>query len=88
MTTRERLEAKLAKKESLLDIAYTTYEELLSSANESYRFDSGQGSQRTNKRKISELKDQIDSLESEIDGIIRRLCGRGLTKIVLRRTRC
>ena len=85
MSTRERLKARLEKKEASLAIAESTYDSLLAEENESYRFDSGEGSQSTKKRKIEDIKSQIDQLESEIDALRRRLKGQGLTRISLRR---
>jgi len=84
-STKTELKAKLAKKKASLIIAETTYDELLAGGNESYRFDSSEGSQSTKKRKLQEVKDQIDSLESEIEGICRRLNGSGLTRVSLKR---
>ena len=88
MTTRTRLKARLEKKQELLDKLYTTYDELISDGTESYRFDSGDGSQQAKKRKLAEVKSQIDQLESEIDSLCRRLAGKGLTNIALRRRGC
>lgn len=85
MSTIQRLKDRLAKKEASLLIAYETYDKLLADTNESYRFDSGEGSQSTKKRNIEELNKQINTLESEIDGIRRRLKGLGLTRISLKR---
>lgn len=88
MSRTQELKAKLAKKEQQLELAEATYEKLLSDPNESYRFDSGDGSQSTKKRKLDELKTQIDQLESEIDNLKRRLAGKGLTRVSLRRKGC
>ena len=85
MSTRTQLEERLARNEASLDIAYETYDKLLAEVNESYRFDSGEGSQSTKKRDIEALRKQINTLESEIDGIRRRLKGLGLTRITLSR---
>ena len=87
MSTRTILQDRLARKEASLELAYSTYDELLSESNESYRFDSGEGSQSTKKKKLEEFKKQIDSLEAEADGIRRRLSGLGLTRITLNRRR-
>lgn len=85
MSKRTILQDRLAKKEASLAIVCATYDNLLAEENESYRFDSGEGSQSTKKRKISELSNEIDKLESEIDNLTRRLNGLGLTKVILRR---
>jgi len=82
---RARIEAQIATKEAQLALANATYEKLLKQDIEEYRFDSNEGSQRARRFKMSEVKDQIDSLEAAIDRLRRKLrCG-GLTNIVLRR---
>lgn len=88
MTNRRILRARLTRKMGLLEKAYETYDELLSDGVESYRFDSGDGSQQTKKRNLNELKTQIDKLESEVDSICRQLDRKGLTNIALRRSSC
>ena len=87
MSTLTELKERLARKKASLAIAYDTYDKLLAGENESYRFDSGEGSQATKKRKLEDLREQISTLESEIDGINRRLKGLGLTKLTLNRRR-
>lgn len=84
-TRRSELLAILARREASLAIAEQTYDELLAQSIESYRFDSTEGSQQTKRRKLSELKDQIDSIQSEIDSINRKLRGQGITNMNLRR---
>ena len=76
---------KITRKEASLGIAYASYDSALAELNESYRFDSGEGSQSAKKRDIESFKKQIDALESEIDSLYRRLKGQGLTRISLRR---
>lgn len=85
MPTRTELNLKLTRKKAQLETANITYEELLADGTESYKFDSGDGSQSAKKRKLQELKEQIDELESDISTIERRLSGRGLTNVGLRR---
>lgn len=85
-TTRTKIRAKITRKEASLEIAYASYDAALADLNESYRFDSGEGSQSAKKRDIKSFKEQIDELESEIDSLNRRLCGKGLTRISLRRS--
>lgn len=82
---RQRIILTIQKKEELLEYAYDTYEELLKSDIHSYRFDSNEGRQRVESKKLNDLKDQIDSLESEINNLLRKLeCG-GLVSINVRR---
>ena len=80
-----RIEALIATKEAQLVLANATYEALLANDIESYQFDSNEGSQRARRVKISEMKDQIDSLEAEIERLGRRLKQGGLVNITLRR---
>lgn len=77
--------ARLAKREASLVIAEASYDELLASNVEMYRFDSTEGEQTTKRRKIQEMRDQIQSLESEIDNIRRRLNGTGIVNMNMRR---
>ena len=82
---RTRLTARLAKREASLAIVEATYDGLLASGVELYRFDSTEGEQQTKRRKLSEVKDQIDSLTAEIDSIQRTLNGTGVVNMNLRR---
>ena len=77
--------ARLAKREASLVIAEASYDELLASNVEMYRFDSTEGEQTTKRRKIQEMRDQIQILESEIDNIRRRLNGTGIVNMNMRR---
>jgi molecular chaperone GrpE (heat shock protein) len=76
---------RLAKREASLVIAEASYDELLASNVEMYRFDSTEGEQTTKRRKLQDIKDQADSLQAEIDNIRRRLNGTGIVNMNLRR---
>lgn len=81
-----RLQARLVIKEAQLALADTSYTALLAQKNSAYWFDSGEGEQRATRVKLSELKKQIDDLESEIDQIYRKLSGcPGISSMNLRR---
>ena len=54
-------------------------------AHESYRLDTGQGSQQVKNRKIEDLTKVISYLEAKISSITRTLAGAGVASIVLRR---
>ena len=82
---RARILAQIAQKQIQLVIVNTTYTEALADASENYKFDSNEGAQSMKNRKLSDLKDQIDSLQGEIDQLYRRLTGRGLVSMRLRR---
>lgn len=87
MTKKERLLKRLERIDTQLGIAYDTYEKLLAEDNQSYRFDSGEGSQQTRKRNPEDIKKQIESLESEAEKIRRRLKGLGLVGMSVNRKR-
>ena len=84
-TTRTRLLARLTKREASLVLAEASYDELLANNVESYRFDSSEGEQQTKRRKLQDIKEQVDSLQAEIDNIRRRLDGKGIVNMNLRR---
>jgi len=53
---------------------------------QSYRFDSGEGSQQTTYRRIDEVKRQLDRIDSEIERLWGKLENTGLVNINIRRT--
>jgi len=48
-------------------------------------FDSGEGSQRTTRRKIQDIQDMIDRLEATESHLINELSNMGLVNVRLRR---
>lgn len=80
-----QLKARLTKKLVQETAANLLYDELLTDSNESYRFDSGEGSQQAKARKLSEVQKQISTLESEIDRLQNKLSGKGIVNMNLRR---
>jgi len=72
------LTARRAKRVASLAIAEAAYDTALAQRSESYNFNSGEGSQAATRRKLKELKDQVDLLTAEIELIDRRLYGRGV----------
>jgi hypothetical protein len=70
------LTARRVKRVASLAIAETAYDAALAKRSESYNFNSGEGSQAATRRKLKDLKDQIDMLTAEIEEIDRRLNGR------------
>lgn len=84
---RGRLQAQLARVQAALTALYDTQLELSSSTAKSYMFESGEGSQRTTRRDLKEIQDNIDRLEAKERSLINDLFNMGLVNIRLRRKR-
>ena len=84
-TRKSRLRAQLTKVQAALTSLYDQLTEQSASSVQSYQFDSGDGSQRTTRRKLSEIQDQIERLEATEEHLINELYNMGLTSIQLRR---
>lgn len=85
---RARLTADLAQVEAQLVIANASYTKALEAMDvEEYRFNSGEGSQMARQQDIKKLDAVIESLEARRDKIIRKLEGRGLVNLNMRRKR-
>lgn len=83
---RAEIQARIDAKEAQLSDANTSLESILTSTVESYKFDSGEGSQQVKQIKIDNLMKLIQSLEAQIDWYKRKLqTGGGLTAINVRR---
>jgi len=82
-----RIITRIRDKQIQLDTANVTYGEALEDGTERYKFDSHEGSQQTWNRSLTDLKNQIDSLEAEIDQLYRRLVCGGIVNLNLRRKR-
>jgi len=78
-----RLRNRITNKETRLAKLYTIYENF--DEVKEYRFDSGEGSQRTEFRNISEVDTAINKLEREIDSLYRKINGTNLANLNLRR---
>lgn len=79
-----RIEARIAAKEAALALADTAYDAALVEIKE-YRLDTGEGSQRAENRDLKEFSKAINILEREIEHLYRKLQGRGITTVNLRR---
>ena len=84
-TRKSRLRAQLTKVQAALASLYEQLTEQSASSVQSYQFDSGDGSQRTTRRKLSEIQDQIEKLEATENWIISELYNMGLIVTQLRR---
>lgn len=83
---RARIIAEIETKESQLDELNTAYLAAIKNSEvEEYAFNSGEGSQRTKRRSIKEIRQEIEYLESSIDRLYRRLNGTTLINMSLRR---
>lgn len=82
---KSRLKEQLLKVQTALASLYEQLTEQSASSVQSYQFDSGDGSQRTTRRKLSEIQDQIERLEATEDWLTRELGGLGLVVTQLRR---
>ena len=82
---KSRLRAQLAKVQAALASLYEQLTEQSASSVQSYQFDSGDGSQRTTRRKLSEIQDQIERLEATEEHLINELYNMGLTSVQVRR---
>ncbi len=80
-----RLKAQLARVQTALAALYETYTDLAARGVESYLFDSGEGSQRSTRRKLSEIHNQIAQLEATEEHLLNELSGVGLVSTQLRR---
>ena len=80
-----RLQSQLTRIQSALSVLYGTYAELAAATAQSYAFDSGEGSQKTTRRDLSKILDDIERLEATEAHIINELYGMGLVAIRLRR---
>jgi hypothetical protein len=83
--TYARLLAELEKLEELYNHAVATYEKLLQQEINSYRFDTGEGSQQARRVKMSEVSQEIEWISSRADNIRNRLNGRRVVNMNLRR---
>jgi len=80
-----RLKTQLARVQTALAALYETYTDLAARGVESFSFDSGEGSQRSTRRKLSEINEQIRQLEATESHLINELSGVGLVSTQLRR---
>lgn len=82
---KSRLSAQLVKVQAALVSLYDQLAEQSASSVQSYEFDSGDGKQRTTRRKLSDIQEQIEKLEATEDWLTRELYNMGLISTVVRR---
>lgn len=79
------IQSQLAKVQAALAALYDIQLEASSSNIQSYAFDSGEGSQRTTRKDLSKLLDDISRLEATQDHLLNALYNMGIISIRLRR---
>jgi 6-phosphogluconolactonase (cycloisomerase 2 family) len=80
-----RIKRQLSQVQTALTALYTSMTEQSASGVESYKFESGEGSQQTKRRSLTEIQDQIDRLEASEAHLINALYNMGLISVQLRR---
>ena len=86
ITRRAEITAQIIAETSRLVLLEEAYGQSLSGGIKEYRFDSGEGSQRTERHSPKELSDLIESTERRIDFLNRKLNGTNIVNLNLRRT--
>ena len=84
--TKAEIEAEIAQCDAYLVALNTAY--LASVGNseiQEYRFDAGDGSQKTIRRKPSEIREEMDAIKAKRSRLVRQLSGSGSVNMQLRR---
>ena len=85
-TRKARIQARITAKETYRDSLYNLQANFDDGGDvESYRFDSGEGSQQTKFRSLSEVDMAIRRVESTIERLYRLLEGTAIINVTLRR---
>jgi hypothetical protein len=85
---RTQLLARLEKVQEQLEKLYTAYDSAIEHSEvQKYNFNSTEGQQSTERRNPKDILKMIDMLEAKEDRIQRKLLGRGLANLNLRRKR-
>ncbi len=86
ITTRKtRLQSRLTHVQAQIEKLEGVVDEMAASGINSYQFDSGEGSQRTTRRSLSEIQDMIDRLYATESHLINELYNMGIVSVRLRR---
>lgn len=83
--TNDELDAIIEGIESALETVRASYLTAITGDQKSYKVDTPGGAQQVVRRKMSEYRDEIRSLESELEHYKRRRSGRGNPSVNLRR---
>jgi hypothetical protein len=81
----QRLQNQLAQIQATLTRLYATYGGSTQTGVDNYSIDSGEGAQRVSRRKLKEIRDEIEFWESREMSVINDLYNLGLTSIQVRR---
>jgi len=82
---RQRLLAQKAQYEKTLTSLYSSLDDAAASGIESYRFDSGEGSQSTKRRSLKDIHELIQFYEARLSWVINELNNMGIVTLQLRR---
>lgn len=82
---RARIQRRILAIEAALDVAYATLLEAMGASEESYRFDSNEGSQQLKTTDTDKLNKSIQDLETALEHWYDALNCRGIVRLNLRR---
>jgi hypothetical protein len=80
-----RLQNELSSVQTQISNLESVLTEMSATGNQSYAFDSGEGSQRTTRRSLKDIQDSIDRLYARESHLINELYGMGIVSVRLRR---
>ena len=83
---RIRLQRQLTRVQAALTALYAMQTEQAGLSAESYSFDSGEGSQRTTRRSLKDILEDIARLEATEDHLYNELSNMGIVSVRFRRT--
>ena len=82
------IKAEIVELDELIAVAKIAYKAALSNSEiETYRFDSGDGSQRADRRSPKQIREEIESLQATRNRLQRKLDGTSNVNMSLRRRR-
>lgn len=84
-TRKLRIQTRLTHIQARLAVLNDAMDEMSATGVSSYEFDSGEGRQRTTRRSLKEISDEILRLEAEEDHYSNELYNMGILSVKLRR---